>query len=175
MKRTRENPRGWNQTERTIMFVSQRVSRRSFVGKASGAMMAVAGFAIGHEFIAPGSPNLALAVNCETTGSCVTDIYWCGICGKRCDLCGGTATSCPSGKVPVPGWAQCCNHQMVSFNDCCGTTPDSCNQKRCCRGSGIGFGTCSKSVGYPFWCPPSGFPTYTGYNCTYRVLSGIPC
>jgi hypothetical protein len=158
-----ELPRLSERVGSATAWVSQRISRRSFIGRLGGTLAGAAvGGVVGQLIIVDGRHKAAQAY----TGNC-GDWENCGMYGRMCKNCGGNAanTVCPDGTYYSGGcWSKCCSdgaktptNRIFYYCDCCG---NGCNSGWCLR----------HPDPQPFWGCGGG-----NYRCTITLPSGIAC
>lgn len=140
---------------RPLVWLSQSVSRRGFLARSFKVTAAALGIAVAYRTI--GMP--AFSPQTAEASHCGSYCIWCGLCGKRCDRCGGGATTCPSGsniKKGTNSWGSCCG-------GCCGFRRyyDCCSN----NGSGCFTSSCSNNCPQSEWCPAG----YSTYYCTVSI------
>lgn len=143
---------------RPLVWLSQSVSRRGFLARSFKVTAAALGIAVAYRTI--GMPQFP-AHEAEASHTCGDVCLWCGLCGKRCDLCGGSSSTCPSGgniKKGTNSWGSCCG-------GCCGYR----RYYDCCTndGSSCGVSTCTANCPQSSWCPAG----YSSYYCTVSIWS----
>jgi methylamine dehydrogenase light chain len=158
-------------TSRTTRWLSDRTSRRSFLGRF-GAFLAGMGAlpllpVYREAFGAAQVPELGDPASCD---------YWryCAFSGSICECCGGTKTSCPPGsEIASVAWVGTCHNPvdgkdyLISYNDCCGKS--SCGRCGCHRSEGdkpVYFPSKSNSI---LWC--FGANSHA-YHCTLALVIG---
>ena len=130
--------------ERLLRTIARRSSRRSFLGKLGGALVAaplipVLPVARAATPKAPAPEQLTdFERNAQTSNPLKCD-YWryCAINGMLCGCCGGGVHTCPPGSEPSPtAWVGTCRNPddgrsyLIAYRDCCGknmcspTAPD---------------------------------------------------
>lgn len=135
-------------------WLSQRTSRRSFLARTFALTLTTVGVATVYRAVAPFEEYGA-----DAHHNCGADCAWCGICGRRCNACGGTNGTCPNGAyLGSQAWSRCCCGYLRYYYDCC-TKVSQCYAERC-----------DNYCGQPEWCP-AGYPTY---YCSIHV-TGSAC
>jgi hypothetical protein len=135
--------------------LAQAMSRRSLLARVARVGLAVVGVSTVYQLVAA---QPAAATDC-------TGCYWCGLCGRPCDQCGGAIDTCPSGTTRGNSfWSACCfcgSCGTRQYWDCCG--PASCTIVQCQN-------NCQQGT----WCGGTGS---INYNCTVSILHGScsPC
>lgn len=111
---------------------AQKVSRKSFLKKASGVLFGISAIPllpIDRITADPSRKGKVKETDCD---------YWrfCALDGFLCTCCNGGITTCPAGTQQSPTtWVGTClnpedgNHYLISYNDCCGK--DSCGKCVC--------------------------------------------
>jgi hypothetical protein len=145
-------------TQRRLIELSQKHSRRGLLAKTMKLMLAVAGVSAGLASITELRPLPA-----EASHQCGYS-YNCGLCGYNCADCGGSPTSCPSGSASGnASWAACCNNEgswnWWNYYDCCAWT-----------GSGGCGSKCTNNCPQGTWCPQQGQILW----CNLAIYGG-PC
>lgn len=147
-------------------WMARRTTRRGALGKISRVIIGTVG--IGTVGIRSGLLTPPVAEASHECGYAT----WCGLCGKPCTSCGGTATTCPSGtSVGSNYWSYCCCFPdgycwIVEYWDCCGY---ACSHTPQCYNNPDS--RCRPGGAFPTWCP-SGVP----YNCSVALFVGqYPC
>jgi amicyanin-dependent methylamine dehydrogenase small subunit len=102
--------------------------------------------------------------------------YWryCALDGYLCTCCGGSTTACPPGtEVANVAWIGTCRnaedgkHYLISYNDCCGSTP--CGRCECDRSEGERPAYRLGQHNDVDWCMGN---TRAMYHCTIAVAVG---
>ena len=165
---------GWldKTTENSVRGISQKTSRRGFLGKVAGVVIGGAAtvpllpVARSQENPAPaeeGDPN-----SCE---------YWryCAIDGFLCGCCGGSMNSCPPGTEMSPiTWIGTCENPVdgksyiVSYNDCCGKS--SCGNCLCQRNEGDRPVYNPRVANDINWCLGT---SSAAYHCSTAIVVGV--
>lgn len=143
--------------ERVLMRSSQKLSRRSVIRRTSKLVLGIVGISVAYRVTTP-------IREVEAGSHCGSWCYWCGVCGKRCDLCGGSMTTCPAGTSQGAGyWSTCCDITcgVRRYYDCC-STGATCSATKC-------WNNCPQDT----WCPGGSYTTY--YCSLSKWAASGPC
>jgi len=140
-------------TERALIRLGSRSTRRSVLAKGRRLLLGLAGLAVGSASLAEITPSAA-------SHNCGFGAY-CGLNGIPCKHCFGSETACPC--TWGNAWSQCCyitpiGWFLISYVDCCGTCA-SCSGTWCSNSSA------------PNWCDGAGG---NNYICT-GIFVGDAC
>lgn len=146
-------------TTEFLQRFAQRLPRRSFLARAGKVGMGALGAQIVTQVL-PLDRRMAFAAS----NPCTDDWRWCGMYGRRCNCCGGSAENCPPNSTRGSFWTRCCNagknaYYFMKYQDCCrpATNPCSCSTASNCTCSNTGDPTPNHYI-----CPPGKV-----YCCTY--------
>lgn len=179
-------PGGSGFLEKPLIRLAQKISRRSFVGTAAGALMGAVGIVVIERPFPPGKVTQVSAYHdsypcndsgCGSSGGCSGSVsVWCGLCGRRCDnnCSDGTATVCPTGTTKVGFWTRCCKVfnssppvcKIIRYYDCCKDEGTHCGTTRCCNRPGCSSGTPGAD-----YCDA----TNPQYYCTVYQITNTDC
>ncbi|HSG88287.1 MAG TPA: methylamine dehydrogenase light chain [Pseudomonadales bacterium] len=152
-------------------WLSDRTSRRSFIGRMGAVMVGMGAFPL-----LPVYREAMGAASVPEMGDPQSCDYWryCAFSGSLCSCCGGSATTCPPGSdVASVAWVGTCHNPsdgkdyLISYNDCCGKS--YCGRCSCHRSEGdkpVYFPSKSNSI---LWC--FGANSHA-YHCTVALVIG---
>jgi methylamine dehydrogenase light chain len=158
-------------TRRIARRLSDRTSRRSFIGRLGTFMVGM-----GAVPLLPVYREAAAAADIPEMGDPQSCDYWryCAYSGLLCSCFGGSPTQCPAGSEPASvAWIGTCTNPvdgknyLISYNDCCGKS--AANRCGCHRSEGdrpVYFPSKSNSI---LWCFGS---KSHAYHCTLALVIG---
>lgn len=148
---------------RPLQSISQRSTRRGFLGLTARLAFAATGIVVARHVPLP---LIGDGVETAEASSHCTPCQWCGLCGRPCGgACGGSSSACPAGTTQGSFWAGCCcpiggaAGFLYYYYDCCkpksgGVCPSQCSVSKC-------FNHCPQST----WCTAD----QPCYFCTIAV------
>lgn len=166
--------------ERVARRMARTTSRRSFIARIGGALLATPLFPLLPIDRARADGKKTSPTTFEKTAQTTDDTlctYWryCAIDGSLCSCAGGAVHSCPPGTAPGPvAWIGTCMNPddkrtyLVSYNDCCGKLGASnCFCHSTVRETPVYRPQQSADV---VWC--FGTPSMS-YHCTTAAIVGV--